>query len=84
MPDPGSLTVAARVSVSWLLAGGADLKAVMDGVGHKRILTTQQYLGRRPGAEDRALAAFEAVRHRRSSSFESVVLYFLCTKHNAF
>jgi integrase len=51
---------------SWLLAGGADLKAVMDRLGHKQIQTTQQYLGRLPDADDRALAAFETVRHRRS------------------
>ncbi|PZS34707.1 MAG: site-specific integrase [Pseudonocardiales bacterium] len=50
---------------SWLLAGGADLKAVMDRLGHKQIQTTQQYLGRLPDADDRALAAFESVRHRR-------------------
>jgi site-specific recombinase XerD len=51
---------------SWLLAGGADLKAVMDRLGHKQIQTTQQYLGRLPDADDRALAAFESVRHPRS------------------
>jgi integrase len=51
---------------SWLLAGGADLKAVMDRVGHKQIQTTQQHLGRLPDADDRAFAAFETVRHRRS------------------
>ena len=50
---------------SWLLAGGADLKAVMDRLGHKQIQTTQQYLGRLPDADDRALAAFEAVRTGR-------------------
>jgi integrase len=50
---------------SWLLAGGADLKAVMDRLGHKQIQTTQQYLGRLPDADDRALAAFESVRGRR-------------------
>ncbi len=50
---------------SWLLAGGADLKAVMDRLGHKQIQTTQQYLGRLPDAEERALKAFEAVRGRR-------------------
>lgn len=50
---------------SWLLAGGADLKAVMDRLSHKQILTTQQYLGKLPDADDRALAAFEAVRNRR-------------------
>jgi integrase len=50
---------------SWLLAGGADLKAVMDRLGHKQIQTTQQYLGHLPDADDRALAAFESVRRRR-------------------
>jgi integrase len=50
---------------SWLLAGGADLKAVMDRLGHKQIQITLQYLGRLPDADDRALAAFEAVRGRR-------------------
>jgi integrase len=50
---------------SWLLAGGADMKAVMDRLGHKQIQTTQQYLGRLPDADDRALAAFEAVRTGR-------------------
>ncbi len=50
---------------SWLLAGGADLKAVMDRLGHKQIRTTQQYLGRLPDADDRALAAFESVRRHR-------------------
>lgn len=50
---------------SWLLAGGADLKAVMDRLGHKQIQTTQQYLGKLPDADDRALAAFESVRQRR-------------------
>lgn len=51
---------------SWLLAGGADLKAVMDRLGHRQIQTTQQYLGRLPDADERALAAFESIRHRRS------------------
>ena len=37
-----------RVSASWLLAGGADLKAVMDRLGHKQIQTTQQYLADSP------------------------------------
>jgi integrase len=50
---------------SWLLAGGADLTAVMDRLGHKQIQTTQQYLVWLPDADDRALAAFESVRRRK-------------------
>jgi len=50
---------------SWLLAGGADLKVVMDRLGHRQITTTQQYLGSLPDAGERALKAFEAVRSRR-------------------
>ncbi|GIG41217.1 tyrosine-type recombinase/integrase [Cellulomonas phragmiteti] len=51
---------------SWLLAGGADLKSVMERMGHAQIMTTQRYLHTLPEADDRALAAFEAVRQRRS------------------
>jgi len=50
---------------SWLLAGGGDLKVVMDRLGHRQISTTQQYLGSLPDAGERALKAFEAVRSRR-------------------
>lgn len=49
---------------SWLLAGGADLKVVMDRLGHRQITTTQQYLGALPDAGERALAAFRVVRNR--------------------
>ncbi len=49
---------------SWLLAGGADLKAVMERMGHSQIMTTQKYLHTLPEADDVALAAFEAVRAR--------------------
>ncbi|NMM25452.1 MAG: tyrosine-type recombinase/integrase [Phycicoccus sp.] len=47
---------------SWLLAGGADLKTVMERMGHSQIMTTQKYLHTLPDAQDKALAAFEAVR----------------------
>ena len=50
---------------SWLLAARADLKVVMDRLGHRQITTTQQYLGSLPDAGHRALAAFESVRSRR-------------------
>ncbi len=49
---------------SWLLAGGADLKTVMERMGHSQIMTTQKYLHTLPDADDRALAAFESVRGR--------------------
>ena len=47
---------------SWLLAGGADLAAVMERMGHAQIMTTQKYLHTLPGAYDKALAAFQSVR----------------------
>jgi len=52
---------------SWLLAGGADLKTVMERMGHSQIMTTQKYLHTLPDADDKALAAFEAVRGRAST-----------------
>jgi integrase len=45
-------------------AGGADLKTVMDRMGHSQIQTTQKYLHALPDAEDRALAAFQRTRER--------------------
>ena len=52
---------------SWLLAGGADLKSVMERMGHTPIMTTQKYLHTLPDADDKALAAFEAIRKRSRS-----------------
>ena len=49
---------------SWLLAGGGDLKAVMDRLGHTQIQTTPKYLHALPDADDKALEAFTRVRHR--------------------
>ncbi len=49
---------------SWVLAGGADLKTVMDRMGHAQITTTQKYLHTLPDAGDKALTAFQAVRGR--------------------
>jgi integrase len=53
---------------SWLLAGGADLKTVMDRMGHSQIQTTQKYLHTLPDAEDRALAALQQIRDRARPS----------------
>ncbi len=49
---------------SWLVAGGADLKTVMERMGHAQIMTTQRYLHTLPDSEDAALAAFERIRMR--------------------
>jgi site-specific recombinase XerD len=40
---------------SWLLAGGADLKGVMERMGHAQIQTTQKYLHTLPDSEPRRL-----------------------------
>jgi integrase len=50
---------------SWL-AGGADLKSVMERMGHSPIMTTQKYLHTLPvDADDKALTAFVSIRNRR-------------------
>ena len=53
---------------SWLLAGGADLKSVMERMGHAQIMTTQKYLHTLPDADDKALAAFQEVRYSSGKS----------------
>ncbi len=49
---------------SWLLAGGADLVAVMERLGHAQIQTTQRYLHTLPDADDRNLEAFSRIADR--------------------
>jgi site-specific recombinase XerD len=51
-----------HTNASWLLAGGADLKTVMDRLGHSQLSTTQQYLHTLPNTDDTALAALARVR----------------------
>jgi len=49
---------------SWLLAGGADLQAVKERLGHASIATTEKYLHTLPDADDSTLDAFAKVRDR--------------------
>jgi integrase len=53
-----------HTNASWLLASGADLKTVMDRLGHSQLTTTQQYLHTLPNTDDTALAALARVRER--------------------
>jgi integrase len=48
---------------SWLLAGGADLKSVMDRMGHAQIQTTQKYLHTLPDTDKRNLDALNRTQH---------------------
>jgi integrase len=48
---------------SWLLAGGSDLKAVMDRMGHAQITTTQKYLHPMPDADTKNLTALDRIRN---------------------
>jgi integrase len=47
---------------SWLLAGGSDLKSVMDRMGHAQITTTQKYLHALPDADQKNLTALDRIR----------------------
>jgi len=49
---------------SWLLAGGADLKIVMDRMGHSQIQTTQRYLHALNDADEIAVAALNRTMKR--------------------
>jgi integrase len=48
---------------SWLLAGGSDLKSVMDRMGHAQITTTQKYLHTLPDADTKNLTALDKIRN---------------------
>jgi integrase len=48
---------------SWLLAGGSDLKSVMDRMGHAQITTTQKYLHSMPDADHKNLTALDRIRN---------------------
>jgi site-specific recombinase XerD len=49
---------------SWLLAGGSDLKSVMERMGHAQIQTTQKYLHALPNADQKNLDALNRVTRR--------------------
>jgi integrase len=49
---------------SWLLAGGSDLKSVMDRMGHTQIQTTQKYLHTLPETDQRNLDALSRIQDR--------------------
>ncbi len=51
---------------SWLLAGGADLKGVMDRMGHAQIQTTQKYLHTLPDTDQKNLDALSRIANRRT------------------
>ncbi len=57
---------------SWLLAGGSDLKSVMDRMGHAQITTTQKYLHALPDADTKNLEALNRTRghHKAAGSNE--------------
>jgi integrase len=53
---------------SWLLAGGADLQAVKERLGHASIATTEKYLHTLPDADDSTLDAFTRIRDRSAAA----------------
>jgi integrase len=63
IPHPVTFHNLRAAHASWLLAGGADIVVVKERLGHRQIMTTQQYLGTLPDAGERALAAFRKIRN---------------------
>jgi integrase len=63
--EPGSDLRHAHAS--WLLAGGSDLKSVMDRMGHAQITTTQKYLHALPDADAKNLSALDRIRGKNSN-----------------
>lgn len=55
---------------SWLLAGGSDLKSVMDRMGHAQITTTQKYLHPMPDSDAKNLDALNRIRRRQPQDGE--------------
>lgn len=53
---------------SSLLAGGSDLEAVMDRLGHAQITTTHKYLHPHPDADAKNFTALERIRRRDDAS----------------
>jgi site-specific recombinase XerD len=53
---------------SWLLAGGADLPATMQRLGHRQLATTQRYVHTLPDADQRALDAYTRIRRRHDDN----------------
>jgi len=49
---------------SWLLAGGSDLKSVMERMGHAQIQTTQRYLHTLPGTDQKNIDALTRIKGR--------------------
>jgi site-specific recombinase XerD len=53
---------------SWLLAGGSNIKSVMDRMGHAQITTTQKYLHALPDADTKNLNALHRIRNSAPES----------------
>jgi len=53
---------------SWLLAGGSDLKSVMERMGHAQIQNTQKYLHTLPQADQKNLEALNRITRTATSN----------------